>query len=229
MICGHGRGRQDCAGRAAGRADQDCEGHHRRLGGRRQAFRMRVDHFDFELPPERIALRPARPRDAVAAAPGRGAQQFATARCSTCRPCCRRATCWCSTTPRSSLPSSKGGAEDGERTIGATLHKREGPREWQAFLRNAKRARVGDAIDFGAGVAASVVDKAADGSALLHFHGDEPVELLLERAGRMPLAALYRARARRRTTTTATIIRRCSRRKKGRWRRRPRRCISPTG
>ena len=26
-----------------------------------------------------------------------------------------------------------------------------------------------------------------DGSALLHFHGDEPVEMLLERAGRMPL------------------------------------------
>ena len=36
----------------------------------------------------------------------------------------------------------------GEASIGATLHKREGPREWQAFLRNAKRARVGDAIDF---------------------------------------------------------------------------------
>jgi S-adenosylmethionine:tRNA ribosyltransferase-isomerase len=31
------------------------------------------------------------------------------------------------------------------------------------------------------------VDKADDGSALLHFHGDEPVELLLGRAGRMPL------------------------------------------
>jgi len=67
------------------------------------------------------------------------------------------------------------------------LHKREGPREWRAFLRNAKRARVGDTIDFGAGVAASVEDKAEDGSALLHFHGEEPVELLLERAGRMPL------------------------------------------
>ena len=26
---------------------------------------MRVDDFDFELPPERIALRPARPRDAA--------------------------------------------------------------------------------------------------------------------------------------------------------------------
>jgi S-adenosylmethionine:tRNA ribosyltransferase-isomerase len=75
----------------------------------------------------------------------------------------------------------------GEASIGATLHKREGPREWQAFLRNAKRARTGDTIDFGEGVAASVVEKAADGSALLHFHGNEPVELLLERAGRMPL------------------------------------------
>jgi S-adenosylmethionine:tRNA ribosyltransferase-isomerase len=32
-----------------------------------------------------------------------------------------------------------------------------------------------------------VVEKAEDGSALLHFHGEEPVELLLERAGRMPL------------------------------------------
>ena len=75
----------------------------------------------------------------------------------------------------------------GEASIGATLHKREGPREWQAFLRNAKRARVGEKIDFAAGVSASVLEKAADGSALLHFHGQEPVELLLERAGRMPL------------------------------------------
>jgi S-adenosylmethionine:tRNA ribosyltransferase-isomerase len=54
-------------------------------------------------------------------------------------------------------------------------------------LRNAKRARAGDTIDFGEGVLATVADKAEDGSALLRFLGDEPVELLLERAGRMPL------------------------------------------
>jgi S-adenosylmethionine:tRNA ribosyltransferase-isomerase len=81
---------------------------------------------------------------------------------------------------------------DGSRSspgpsIGATLHKREGTRDWRAFLRNAKRARVGNTIDFGKAVEASVIEKADDGSALLHFHGDEPVELLLERAGRMPL------------------------------------------
>jgi S-adenosylmethionine:tRNA ribosyltransferase-isomerase len=75
----------------------------------------------------------------------------------------------------------------GDASIGATLHKREGPREWQAFLRNAKRARLGDTIEFGSGVSATVAAKSADGSALLHFGGDEPVEVLLERAGRMPL------------------------------------------
>ena len=42
-------------------------------------------------------------------------------------------------------------------------------------------------IDFGEGVSATVVEKSEDGSALLRFLGDEPVELLIERAGRMPL------------------------------------------
>ena len=54
---GHGRGRQDRAGRAAGGADQDRPRQPRRL--------MRVDLFDFDLPPDRIALRPARPRDSA--------------------------------------------------------------------------------------------------------------------------------------------------------------------
>ena len=75
----------------------------------------------------------------------------------------------------------------GEAKVGATLHKREGPREWRAFVRNAKRVREGDLIDFGRGVEARASERRPDGSILLHFQGDEPVELLLERAGRMPL------------------------------------------
>ena len=35
----------------------------------------------------------------------------------------------------------------GEARIGATLHKRIGLRQWQAFLRNAKRVREGDRIE----------------------------------------------------------------------------------
>ncbi len=75
----------------------------------------------------------------------------------------------------------------GEARVGATLHKREGLREWWAFVRNAKRVRDGDVIEFGAGVKASAVARDEEGAILLHFHGDEPVELLLERAGQMPL------------------------------------------
>src|SRR3954454_15863686 len=145
---------------------------------------MRVDLFDFDLPPDRIALRPARPRDSARLLvvegnaisdrsvldlpqllePGDGLVFNAT----------------------KVIPAQLEGRR-GDASIGATLHKREGPREWQAFLRNARRARPGEVIDFGEGVHASVIEKSADGSALLHFHGEEPVEVLLERAGRMPL------------------------------------------
>jgi S-adenosylmethionine:tRNA ribosyltransferase-isomerase len=75
----------------------------------------------------------------------------------------------------------------GEARVGVTLHKRDGPRSWWAFVRNAKRVRPGDRIDFEGDVSASAAERADDGSILVEFHGDEPVELLLERAGRMPL------------------------------------------
>jgi len=75
----------------------------------------------------------------------------------------------------------------GNARIGATLHKREGPRAWRAFVRNAKRLREGDLVDFGQEVAAIASEREADGSFLLTFAGDEPVEALLERSGRMPL------------------------------------------
>jgi S-adenosylmethionine:tRNA ribosyltransferase-isomerase len=68
-----------------------------------------------------------------------------------------------------------------------TLHKRAGPRSWRAFVRNAKRLRPGDRIAFEAGVTAIAAERAADGSFVVEFEGDEPVELLIERAGRMPL------------------------------------------
>ena len=155
---------------------------------------MRVELFDFELPPERIALRPASPRDsarlllvrpdlledrAVADLPSLlrpgDTLVFNDTKVIAAQLEGRRA-------PSVDGPQSGPGAR-----IGATLHKREGPREWRAFVRNAKRVREGDRIDFGAGVCAIASAKAEDGSILLAFEGEEPVELLLERAGRMPL------------------------------------------
>ena len=145
---------------------------------------MKVDLFDFVLPPERIALRPAMPRDAarllvlagddtrdliVRDLPGQ----------------LRAGDCLVFNDTRV-IPAQLDG-QRGDARIGATLHKREGPRRWRAFIRNGRRLRDGDAIDFGNDVSATASDRAEDGSFALDFAGDEPVELLLERAGRMPL------------------------------------------
>ena len=155
---------------------------------------MRVADFDFDLPAERIALRPARPRDSARLLEVRG-REIVDRQMLDLPDLLRDGDVLVFNDTKvipAQLEGRRGASVDGSRSspgasIGATLHKRQGPREWQAFLRNAKRARTGDTIDFGEQVAASVVEKAEDGSALLHFHGDEPVELLLERAGRMPL------------------------------------------
>src|SRR5438874_4350972 len=152
---------------------------------------MRVADFDFELPSDRIALRPARPRDSARLLVVRGSEisdhQVVDL------PQLLRPGDVLVFNDTKVIPAQLEGRR-GEARIGATLHKREGPREWQAFLRNARRARVGDTIEFGENVSASVVEKSDDGSALLRFHGDEPVELLIERAGRMPLPAYIAAR-----------------------------------
>jgi S-adenosylmethionine:tRNA ribosyltransferase-isomerase len=145
---------------------------------------VRLSDFDFDLSPDRIALRPARPRDSARLLLVEGSAISDHKMLEL--PDLLRPGDVLVFNDTKVIPAQLEGRR-GEASIGATLHKREGPREWQAFLRNAKRARVGDTIDFGEGVAASVVEKAEDGSALLHFHGEEPVELLLERAGRMPL------------------------------------------
>jgi S-adenosylmethionine:tRNA ribosyltransferase-isomerase len=145
---------------------------------------MRVDLFDFALPAERIALRPAEPRDSArmlmvddAGMADRHVSDL---------PGLLKAGDMLVFNDTRVIPAQLEGRR-GEAAIGATLHKREGPRRWRAFIRNAKRLREGDTIDFGADVSAIASARGADGSFLLDFAGDEPVELLLERAGRMPL------------------------------------------
>ena len=145
---------------------------------------MRVDLFDFELPAERIALRPAVPRDSarlLLVAGERQADHHVRDLPGLLRPGDMLVF-----NDTRVIPAQLEGRR-GDARIGATLHKREGAREWRAFVRNAKRVRDGDRIDFGEGVAAIAGERAEDGSLLLRFQGDEPVELLLERAGRMPL------------------------------------------
>ena len=145
---------------------------------------MRVDLFDFALPSENIALRPAVPRDSAKLLLAknnvlsdhivRSLPEFLS--------------------PQDVLvfndtkviPAQLEGRR-GEARVGATLHKRVDLRRWQAFVRNAKRLKSGDQIDFGQKVLAIAEEKLADGSFVLNFVGEEPVEVLLDRAGTMPL------------------------------------------
>jgi S-adenosylmethionine:tRNA ribosyltransferase-isomerase len=145
---------------------------------------MRVDLFDFDLPSDRIALRPARPRDSARLLLVEGSE--ISDRQVLDLPQLLKAGDVLVFNDTKVIPAQLEGRR-GQARIGVTLHKREGPRSWWAFVRNAKRLHPGDRIEFDQGVAASAVERAEDGSFLIQLHGDEPAEVLIERAGRMPL------------------------------------------
>jgi S-adenosylmethionine:tRNA ribosyltransferase-isomerase len=146
---------------------------------------MDVDLFDFELPPERIALRPARPRDSARMLVAQGEAPLADHHVRDLPGLLRKGDVLVFNDTRV-IPAQLEGTR-GDARIGATLHKRVDLRRWQAFIRNAKRLRQGDRIAFPADVAALAEQRHEDGSWTLAFEGEEPVEVLLERAGRMPL------------------------------------------
>ncbi|MDE2435846.1 MAG: tRNA preQ1(34) S-adenosylmethionine ribosyltransferase-isomerase QueA [Sphingomonadales bacterium] len=146
---------------------------------------MRVELFDFELPPERIALRPARPRDSARLLLVPDAGDFSDLTVGDLPSLLRQGDVLVLNDTRV-IPAQLEGMRGAAR-IGATLHKRIDLRRWQAFVRNAKRLRVGNVIDFAADVQAVAEAQDDDGSWTLAFLGEEPVEVLLERAGQMPL------------------------------------------
>jgi len=146
---------------------------------------MRVDLFDVDLPQERIALRPVSPRDAARMLCVSGDGRMEDAHVLDLPQRLRSGDCLVFNDTRV-IPAQLEGRR-GEAKIGATLHKRIDLRRWQAFIRNAKRLKVGDEIIFGGGVTVTAEERLADGSFVLFFHGEEAVEILLDRAGTMPL------------------------------------------
>ena len=106
---------------------------------------MRVDLFDFDLPEERIALRPAEPRDAarlLVVRPGDGAR--GPHRSATCRRCSTRATLLVFNDTKV-IPAQLAGIRrrgEAEAQVDATLHMRIGAGPL-AGLRAAGQARRG--------------------------------------------------------------------------------------
>ncbi|KPF65115.1 tRNA preQ1(34) S-adenosylmethionine ribosyltransferase-isomerase QueA [Porphyrobacter sp. AAP60] len=149
---------------------------------------MKVDLFDFDLPQDRIALRPVRPRDAARMLVVRGQDApFEDQHVHELPDLLNPGDVLVFNDTRVIPAQLEGRRADGEAKIGATLHKRIDLRRWQAFVRNAKRVKEGDQLVFGGGVTAIAEGRLPDGSITLFFEGEEPVEVLLTRAGTMPL------------------------------------------
>lgn len=112
---------------------------------------MRTDLFDFELPPERIALRPASPRDAarlLVVKPGEGLQDCTVRDL----PGFLRAGDQIVVNDTKVIAAQLAGRRIGrepEPRIEATLIKRLDGSRWQAFAKPAKRLSVGDVVRFG--------------------------------------------------------------------------------
>src|SRR5947209_20154901 len=159
---------------------------------------MRTELFDFPLPPERIALRPARPRDAarlLVVRPG-GALEDRVVRDlpSLLRPGDQLVV----NDPRV-IPASLSGrriGRDPETRIEANLVKRLDGSRWRAFAKPAKRLAEGDVVRFGdegkvcflGQLDATVEAKGEGGEVTLAFafHGAILDQAIAER-GEMPL------------------------------------------
>jgi S-adenosylmethionine:tRNA ribosyltransferase-isomerase len=140
---------------------------------------MKVDRFDFDLPEDRIALRPAEPRDAARLLVVEPGMPFAD-RIVRDLPDLLRPGDALVLNDTKVIPAQLFGIRqrDGQiARIEATLHMRVAPDRWKVFLRPAKRIKEGERIRFGhdaeactlGALDATVLEKGEGGEALLGF------------------------------------------------------------
>ncbi len=145
---------------------------------------MRVSDFDFLLPEDRIALRPASPRDSARLLQVR--PQALSDHVVRDLPALLAPGDVLVMNDTRVIPAQLAGRK-GDATIDVTLHMRLGPYEWLSFVRNSRRLKPADRVFFGAGLEGIVLAKGEGGDVHWRFESDDPLEVALERAGQMPL------------------------------------------
>jgi len=145
---------------------------------------MKVSDFDFDLPPELIAQKPAEPRESARllhvgeTLADRGIRDLSEM-----------------LSPGDLLvfnntkviPTRLQGRRGGTG-VEVTLHKQVTGHSWWAFARPARKLALGDRIDITADFSAEVLDKKDGGEVLLRFQeSDGDLITLLEQHGIMPL------------------------------------------
>ena len=160
---------------------------------------MRVELFDFELPEELIALRPARPRDSarLLVVPNEGSFED---RCVSDLPSLLRPGDLLVFNDTRVIPARLKGVRTREGSavsVEATLLKRLSSSRWSAFARPGKRLKESDRIRFGemddracllGALDATVVEKRDEGEIVLAFDLAGPdLDSAIAAAGVMPL------------------------------------------
>ncbi|HYC17706.1 MAG TPA: tRNA preQ1(34) S-adenosylmethionine ribosyltransferase-isomerase QueA [Pseudolabrys sp.] len=169
---------------------------------------MRTDLFDFDLPTDRIAMRPAKPRDAarLLVVKPSGAPTLEDRGIVDLPDLLRPGDCLVVNDSRviaARLAGRRIGRGDTQPAIEATLHKRLDGSHWRAFVKPAKKLQVGDTLRFGAEgkvcflgeLDAQVSHKGEGGEITLafSFHGPILDQAISER-GEMPLPPYISAR-----------------------------------
>jgi len=152
---------------------------------------MRVDLFDFELPAERIALHPARPRDSArllyAPAAGEAEDRIVRDLPALLRPGDLLVINDTRVIAAALTGVRPGRGDAPDVAVEVNLHRRESAGAWRAFARPGKRLRDGDEIAFG-DLRATVTAKAAGGEISLAFdRGGATLDAAIAQAGATPL------------------------------------------
>jgi S-adenosylmethionine:tRNA ribosyltransferase-isomerase len=162
---------------------------------------MRTDLFDFDLPTDRIALRPASPRDSarlMVVRPGHS-PELEDRKIADLADLLRPGDCLVVNDSKVIAARLKGrriGRGTTEPAIEATLHKRIDGSHWKAFVKPAKKLEAGDTLRFGSegkvcflGELDAQVSQKDEGGELtlsFSFHGPVLDQAIAER-GAMPL------------------------------------------
>ena len=160
---------------------------------------MRVDLFDFDLPEELIALRPARPRDSARLLHVRAEGEFEDRSVRDVVGLLRAGDLLVFNDTRV-IPARLKGVrwrDENRLAMEATLHKRVSASEWQAFAKPGKRLKEGDRLRFGAegegaclasALEAAVGAKSDDGLIVLKFDlAGADLDAAIAARGEMPL------------------------------------------
>ncbi|MDE2383716.1 MAG: tRNA preQ1(34) S-adenosylmethionine ribosyltransferase-isomerase QueA [Alphaproteobacteria bacterium] len=149
---------------------------------------MRVSDFDFDLPPDRIALRPAVPREAARLL--EVGAQLGDRTVADLPKLLRRGDVLVFNNTKV-IPAALSGHRVGRLgtrpKIEALLHMRLDGERWKAFVKPAKKLEQGDSLEFCA-LKAQVETKGEAGEVTLHFEqSGAELDTAIAAAGRMPL------------------------------------------